>query len=91
MISSIDSIHGYESFGMSFLSMRHSPAALSMVSSVGCILTRFVLYVACTWYVVVVSSFLFNVGGCAFVKSSISTVCMSIIFVSGFVLPVFFL
>lgn len=78
IISTIGSIHVFDSSGISFSSMRHNAAALSKVSIVGCILSRFVRKVACTRYVVAVSNCSCKVGVWVFAGSSISTVYMSV-------------
>lgn len=84
MISSIGSIHGVDSFGMSVSSVRYNLLALSKFSSIGCMLCSFVPNVACTRYFIAVSSCSCNVGGWSSVGSSIPTVCMSVVFVSVF-------
>lgn len=89
IMSSIGSMCDLESSGVSLTSMRHIPAALSTVSSVGCILKRFFPNVPCARYVVAVSSCSCNVSGWSFSGSSISTVRISVNFVSGFPLGSF--
>lgn len=71
--------------------MRHNLEALSTVSSLGCILSRFVPNVACTPYDVVVSSCSCNVCGWYSTGSSIYSVCISLISVSVFLLGSFLL
>lgn len=91
MMSSIGTIHGCDSFGMSFSSMRHNAAALLPVISVWCILRRFVSTAACTRYVFVLLICSCKVGGWSFACYSISNVRMSVIFVSVFFSSRYFL
>lgn len=64
VISSIAQVEVYDSFGISFSSMWNNPVALSTFSNVGCVSSRFIPKVSCTWNVVAVSSCSCNVGGC---------------------------
>lgn len=78
-MSLIGSIYRLDSLGMIDSQMRYKPAALSTVSSVGYIFSRFVPNVPCTRYVVYVSICSCNVGGFSFISSSSVTACILVI------------
>lgn len=81
IISSIASKHVCDSYGIRFLSMRHNPADLSVVSCVDGISIRFVPMVSCTSYAVAVSTCSNKVGRWFFVGPFISTIVLSFNFV----------